>query len=141
MSRYLPLVLATLIGTGCTAGPPAATADTGSAGNTLIGSDWLLISLNGVEPLADSKITLSFDADGQVSGSSGCNRYFGGYRLLGDERLEIGPLAGTRKFCQGEPGEQERRYLDALQATTGFALNESLRLFQTTGALEFRAAP
>ncbi len=141
MSRHLLLVLSVLIGTiGCTAQPPA-TAESTSAGSALVGSDWVLVSLNGVEPLADHAITLRFGADGQASGSSGCNRYFGGYRQSDDNRLEIGPLAGTRKFCQGAPGEQETRYLDALQATTGFALNGRLRLFQTTGALEFRRAP
>lgn len=142
MSRHLLLALATLIGTiGCTIQPPPATAEPTSAGSALVGSNWILVSLNGVEPLADNEITLRFDADGQVSGSSGCNRYFGGYRQPGDNRLEIGPLAGTRKFCQGEPGQQEKRYLDALQATTGYVLNDRLRLFQTTGALEFRPLP
>lgn len=142
MSRNLLLALVTLIGTiGCTIQPPPATAEPTSAGSALVGSNWILVSLNGVEPLADSTITLRFGTDGQVSGSSGCNRYFGGYRLSDPAQLEIGPLAGTRKFCRGALGEQERRYLDALHATTGYARGEGLRLFQTTGALEFRPAP
>jgi putative lipoprotein len=135
MSRNLLLAMTVLIGTvGCAGQPPAA------AGPTLIGSDWVLISLNGAEPLADSEITLSFGTDGRVTGSSGCNRYFGAYRLADESGLEIGPLAGTRMFCQGALGKQETRYLEALEATTGYALDQRLRLFQPSGALEFRPA-
>lgn len=136
MSRNLLMALAVMIGAiGCAGQPPAA------AGPTLIGSDWVLVSLNGAEPLADSEITLSFGTDGRVTGSSGCNRYFGAYRLTEGGGLEIGPLAGTRMFCQGALGEQETRYLEALEATTAYTLDQRLRLFQANGALEFRPAP
>ncbi len=142
MSHKLLLVLAMMIGAaGCTGQLPATAGPTATGSEpSLIDSDWLLTGINGAAPLADSTITLSFGDDGRVTGSSGCNRYFGGYRQMGAGQLEIGPLAGTRMYCPGVLGEQEGRYLSALQATTTYTLDNQLRLSHPGGILVFDPA-
>lgn len=68
------------------------------------------------EPLPGSRITITF-ADGQVSGTAGCNQYGGSYSLNG-AALAIGDLFQTEMACMDPVGvmEQEQHYLDTLRA-------------------------
>ena len=68
------------------------------------------------EPLPGSRITITF-ADGQVSGTAGCNQYGGSYSLNG-AALAIGDLFQTEMACMDPVGvmEQEQHYLDSLRA-------------------------
>ena len=86
---------------------------------TLEGTIWLL---DGTIP--GSEITALF-ADGEVSGSAGCNTYQGTYRstrAAGENTIEIGPLATTRMMCDEPLMEQEGLYLAALEAATGYTI-------------------
>jgi heat shock protein HslJ/predicted secreted protein len=91
---------------------------------TLEGTTWLLD-----KTIPGSEITAEF-ANGQVSGSAGCNTYQSTYRstrAVGRNRIEIGPLATTRMMCDEPLMEQEGLYLSALESATeytikGFAL-------------------
>ena len=70
-------------------------------------------SLNTV--LEDTEITATFDStEGKVTGSAGCNHYFGDYEVSGNELSFPGPIASTEMWCGEEIGEQERQYLSAL---------------------------
>lgn len=65
---------------------------------------------------ADTDLTAEFAADGALSGSTGCNSFRGSYTLDG-KRIEIGPLAATKKACRTqEASEQEAGYLAALES-------------------------
>ena len=71
-----------------------------------------------------------------MSGSSGCNRYFGGATASGD-RLDVGLLAGTRMYC-GADGvmDQESAYLAALEKAESFRIvGNELRLLPASGAV------
>ena len=91
---------------------------------TLEGTTWLLD-----KTIPGSEITALF-ANGQVSGSAGCNNYQGTYRstrAAGKNTIEIGPLATTRMMCDEPLMDQEGLYLAALESATeytieGFAL-------------------
>jgi hypothetical protein len=91
---------------------------------TLEGTTWLLD-----KTIPGSEITALF-ANGQVSGSAGCNTYQGTYRstrAAGTNTIEFGPLATTRMMCDEPLMDQEQLYLAALEAATeytieGFAL-------------------
>ncbi len=72
----------------------------------LAGSEW------GIE--GQDEPFVQFGAKGEISGFSGCNRFFGNYEQNG-ERLIIGPLASTKKACAGPQMEMEREFLSALQ--------------------------
>jgi heat shock protein HslJ len=92
---------------------------------TLEGTTWLLD-----KTIPGSEITAEF-ADGQVTGSAGCNTYNGTYRstrAAGRNTIEFGPLATTRMMCDEALMDQEGLYLTALEAATeytieGFALS------------------
>jgi hypothetical protein len=86
---------------------------------TLEGTSWLL---DGTIP--GSEITALF-ADGEVSGSAGCNTYQGTYRstrAAGENTIEISSLATTRMMCDEPLMEQEGLYLTALEAATGYTI-------------------
>ncbi|MEA3277547.1 MAG: META domain-containing protein [Pseudomonadota bacterium] len=114
----------------------------------LIGTSWSLAFYNNgkqalVSPLSGTEIRLELGDDGNLGGHSGCNRYFGPYRL---ERsgLEIGPIAASRMACLRPEGlmEQESAYLRALATVTGYQVEGSeLRLLNADGkvAARFRA--
>lgn len=70
-------------------------------------------SLNTV--LEDIETNITFDsAEGKISGSAGCNSYFGEYEVNGNKLSFPGPIASTEMWCGEEIGEQERQYLSAL---------------------------
>lgn len=77
----------------------------------------------GVRSLvAGTSISATFDEDGSVSGSSGCNRYRGRYRTDG-AAIAIGPLATTRMACPRPEMDQEAAYLAALERATTFRID------------------
>ena len=82
------------------------------------GKTWVLQSIEQQDLLEGTEITAVFDAaKNQVSGSAGCNTYFGDYQIEGS-RVVIGPLAHTEMACLSPEGvmDQERRYLSVLGA-------------------------
>jgi heat shock protein HslJ len=64
------------------------------------------------ELLPGSTITLRFQ-DSQVSGTAGCNSYFGDYQLAGHS-LSVGMLGSTEMWCEGLM-DQESAYLALLR--------------------------
>ena len=101
--------------------------------------NWVLSSymsqeVEMTEVLPNTNISATFE-DGQVNGIAGCNNYFGGYQLVGDN-ISFGPLASTEMFCMDPPGlmEQESAYLSALEgAATYEVTDESLIIANASG--------
>ncbi|NTV37583.1 MAG: META domain-containing protein, partial [Anaerolineales bacterium] len=86
--------------------------------------------------ITGSEVTLNFGADGQVSGSAGCNRYTGPYQSEGGN-LKVGELATSRMMCPSPEGvmEQETRYLAALQNAATYSIWRDTSPYSTpTGA-------
>lgn len=80
----------------------------------LFPSTWVATEIAGTPVITASKVTLSFDGAGRVSGRGGCNSYAGTATLQGD-RLTFSPLAATRMACLDNAiGTQETAYFDAL---------------------------
>lgn len=80
----------------------------------LVGTEWRLVSLGGAAVLDAAPATLAFPEAGRVAGQGSCNRFFGSYTLV-DERIAFGQMGMTRMACAGAVGEQENRYMAALQ--------------------------
>lgn len=80
-----------------------------------------------VSPLAGTALTARFDADGSLSGSSGCNGYTTSY-TTDKGSIEIEPPAGTKKACAEPDGvmEQEAAFLAALPTAVSFRLAGSV---------------
>lgn len=91
----------------------------------LAGVEWEVTGFNNgrqaiVGVLNETRITLKFE-DGQVSGSSGCNR-FGGSYSTDEGTLSIGMLRTTRMACPGEVMEQEQQFLAALKSASSWVI-------------------
>jgi putative lipoprotein len=91
---------------------PAVAAD-------LAGSQWRPIAI-GTAAWTAGEAFVRFEGEGRLVGRSGCNGFFGSYRLAGDV-IEIGPLASTRKACPEPAMRDETALLEALAAARGFA--------------------
>jgi len=92
----------------------------------LAGVNWKVTSFNNnrhavVGVLGESSLTLSFK-DGQVSGSAGCNNFHGKYATEGI-KLQLGPLATTRRACDEPLMTQEREFLAALASAVTWSID------------------
>jgi heat shock protein HslJ len=106
----------------------AACGSSGSQGD-LTGKVWAMSELNGKPLVAGSSITAEFTADGQVSGSAGCNRYSGGYTVSGNKIAFSSTMASTRMMCEQAVMDQESAYFKALNdAKTYTASGDQLTL-------------
>jgi heat shock protein HslJ len=108
-SRLATLALPLIVGLSACALPQAPGANA-----PLVGTEWRLVSLGGAAVLDAAPATLAFPEAGRVAGQGSCNRFFGSYTLV-DDRIAFGQMGMTRMACAGAVGEQENRYMAALQ--------------------------
>lgn len=90
---------------------------------TLAGTHWKLQSINGVNLLPNSYISLYF-RDQQALGYSGCNRYGGQYTEEPDGKLQLSNVAYTLIGCAKEINDQEDSYYQALGKTAGYSFKD-----------------
>jgi heat shock protein HslJ len=93
--------------------------------------------------ITGSEVSLNFGADGQLSGSAGCNRYNGSYQAEG-QSLKVGQLATTMMMCASPAGvmEQETKYLAALQKAATYSIDGNmLTIRDASGATQVIATP
>lgn len=88
---------------------------------------WVLESYGEPENLKavlpDMEITATFNsAERKVTGSAGCNSYFGGYEVTGKDLSIPGPIVATEMWCGEQIGEQELEYLTALRAAENYKI-------------------
>ncbi|HZO08499.1 MAG TPA: META domain-containing protein [Myxococcota bacterium] len=112
----------------------------------LAGTAWEVTGFNNgrsavVSPLVGTALTLSF-RDGQIAGHAGCNGFRATYSVDGD-RLEVGPVATTKKLCDAKGiMQQEREFLAALASATTWALDRGmLDLHRADGERVLHANP
>lgn len=105
---------------------------------TLVGTTWQLVSLDGAPLVSGDPITLQFGDDARVAGSAGCNRYGGPYSVMG-ENIAFGMLVSTRMACPGAGVmEQEMAYLTALETATRYTIDgEELVIETSSGPLVY----
>jgi putative lipoprotein len=73
------------------------------------------VTLEGRDALTGVRVTAVFGADSRVSGSGGCNQYFGRAAVSGDQ-LTVGLLGTTMMYCGAEGVmAQEAAYHSALE--------------------------
>jgi heat shock protein HslJ len=105
-----------------------------SNGGTLTGQTWVLTELAGQPLVADSGISASFNADGSVSGSAGCNRYNGTYTTSGDSITFSVNMAMTMMMCEQAVMDQESAYINALGEAKTFSISgDQLSLKDASG--------
>jgi heat shock protein HslJ/membrane-bound inhibitor of C-type lysozyme len=106
----------------------------------LIGTSWQIEDIDQAGIVDGSMISLQFTADGRVAGSGGCNRYFGGVSLQGDQ-VSFSQLGSSRRACVPALMQQEQRFLAALHELASYRVDEleRLLLFDANGAQRLRA--
>jgi heat shock protein HslJ len=104
-------------------GPSDAPAASKAASTTsLIGPTWRLATIDGREAVPGVRVTATFAEDDRVSGTAGCNRYFGRAAAAGS-RLDVGRLATTMMYCGAEGVmPQEQAYLAALEKAKSYRI-------------------
>ncbi|MFN7168164.1 MAG: META domain-containing protein [Pannonibacter sp.] len=80
---------------------------------------WLAEDIGGKGVIDTAQTVLEIEDAGTVSGSTGCNTMFGQVRQ-GAGVLKIGPLAVTRKACPPAVMDQERKFVEAINATVDY---------------------
>ena len=87
----------------------------------LVGTEWLLTSLDGDELLPKTEITLEIDKEG-AGGSSGCNLYGGEVDKMADGSF-VWPGAGMTDIgCSGGVARQETRYQNLLDEVEAYRI-------------------
>ncbi len=106
---------------GVSASAAQATAEPAAEGEAKLTGDWKLVKLGEEPTAAGSMVTLSVDAEGKVSGSTGVNRFAG--KLAAEKKL-FGPLAMTRRAGPPEAMALEAAFTKALDEATRFTIKD-----------------
>lgn len=75
---------------------------------------WLAEDILGGGVIDNVETVLVIATGGGISGSGGCNAISGTAKIMGDG-IEFGPVATTRKACVPAVGDQEQKFLKALE--------------------------
>lgn len=105
----------------------------GEPADLLTGDAWQVTALDGIKPEDPERVSINFLSSARVAGSTGCNRFVGGFMLTG-EGLHFGAMGSTLMACPDTLMAQERRMLDAIEQVTRFDIAES-------GALQLIGGP
>jgi putative lipoprotein len=127
-------VVASLALAACSPDPDASADE-----NALPSTTWTVSSIGGVATVGEAQPTITFGADGQLNGTTGCNNYFGPYKLDGGT-IEIGLLGSTLMLCEGPVGAQEVAFMAALPKATAWSIGSDGNL-TLTGAADIIASP
>nr|QNO44572.1 hypothetical protein KKOBALHG_00009 [Methanosarcinales archaeon ANME-2c ERB4]QNO44945.1 hypothetical protein DIMMFDLM_00002 [Methanosarcinales archaeon ANME-2c ERB4]QNO45103.1 hypothetical protein HICMJNBA_00009 [Methanosarcinales archaeon ANME-2c ERB4] len=108
---------------------PASTPTSTPTDSHLEGCVWTLTLTAGSDgdvhpPIPGTTITASFE-NGKISGTAGCNQYFGAYTAA--DNIVINEMSWTEMSCESPEGvmEQETQYLDILRDVTTYTIPEN----------------
>jgi heat shock protein HslJ len=91
----------------------------------LVGTAWLLRSVNGSAPVEGSTITLVFHDESKIVGVAGCRGYYGTYEASGDDvGFPMLGMTGSVERCSEALTVQEAEYTTSLEWATDYRLNE-----------------
>jgi len=121
----------------CAPQAPLRASAADASPNPLAGTSWKLIFYGPVsEPkgaLADVETNLTFGANGQLSGTLGCNSMGGGYTVT-DQTITFGSIFMTEMACDEPRMAQESAAFDVLKDTATFIVEgETLTITSTDG--------
>lgn len=108
----------------------------------LPGSKWTVTEALSTPIIAGSNVTLTFPADGTVTGNTGVNN-FNGFATISGTNVKFEKLRSTRRAGSPELMEQETRFNKALAATAQFEIapDGALTLRDSDGEIVLKAQP
>lgn len=86
--------------------------------------EWQVEDINGAGIIDSSHVTITFDGEGRVYGSTSCNRYSSDYQLT-NEGLTFGHSLATKMACPEALMNQEQKFLDVFNDINQFEINET----------------
>jgi heat shock protein HslJ len=105
----------------------------------LAGTAWQVEDIDGGGVIDNSRITIEIPEHARITGTAGCNRYFGSLNVGVDE-FQVSGAGNTSRACVPAIDEQERRFFDALLAIRRFTLDGTvLHLYDAEGVARIRA--
>jgi putative lipoprotein len=108
----------------------------------LAGTSWTVEGMGVVAVVSGSEPGIAFTVDGQINGTTGCNRFFGGYAQDG-ETVTFTGTGMTKMACMGEGLMAQEAALAAILSGAAKASVDGLGRLTITGAngAWFVAAP
>jgi heat shock protein HslJ len=108
---------------------------------SLAGTSWRASSVAGAAPVASREPTIAFTED-RISGSTGCNQYFGGYTVDGGT-IGFTAIGMTMMACDDAVGDVEGAFTRALDGATAASIDSQGRLILSGpgGSLRFDPVP
>ena len=125
----LPLLVVLIFLSGCTVLP-------GNSQSDLSGTGWTLINFRGGSLLENTAMTAFFE-DGNVTGSTSCNHYFGSYTIQG-KQIQIEDLGWTEMACMNPEGimDQEFQIMNLLSQADSYSIQgDTLQVNTENGEL------
>jgi len=129
------LFLLAACGPAPTSAPDTTTAEprstaTPKASVPLEGTEWVLASLRGHNPVAGSLLTLAFFEDKYMEGSAGCNTFGVDYAITGQE-FHTATIHRTNFECEDPPGimPQDQAFFEALASIAAYRATEDRLVF------------
>jgi heat shock protein HslJ len=114
------------------------TAGTAAIAGELAGSEWRPSKIGKTVISTEAGLFVQFKGDGKLAGHGGCNRFFGQYKILGNE-IEIGSVSATRMACPELTMNREMDFFAALEWAKSFRRDKTnLVLFDATGKQQAR---
>lgn len=105
-----------------------------------LGAAWSLVSLSG-KAVAGERPTLVVDEQLRAKGFAGCNTFSATAYPLREQGFVVGPVAVTRKACEGAVNASERAFLVALRGARKWDLVNGQMVIQgVAGELRFERA-
>ena len=92
---------------------------------------WIVTDIAGRSVAEDTHATLRFGSDHRLTGDASCNRYMAAHRM-DQAMLRVDNATVTRKTCAPAAMDQERRFLDVLQALDSYRIDASGALVLST---------
>lgn len=138
-ARHLVAGLALLAVAGCAA--PERTGATSLVGPLWQWHETLMSDDTRIVAPAPERYTIEFVADGSLRIQADCNRGSSRYAVAADGRLDVAPIATTRRMCP--PGTQDAAFLRGLANLNGYLFDGQdlvLMLKVDSGTMRFRPA-
>ena len=140
LTLALAVALCPTVAPACGPTPPAFDGDPSTGVSVSVGRitdrTWEPVTIAGVTVPEDAGLSLTVSFEGQVEGTTGCNR-FSGTADLDAGWMQLGPLAVTEMACaEPEKMDREAAWLKALGEARGFVVSpEGLWLTREDGSV------
>jgi len=115
-------------------------ASTSASAEGLAGSEWRPSQIGSSAVPPHTEQFIRFKGDGKLTRHGGCNRFFGQYKILGNE-IKMGPVGATRMACAKPIMDLEIVFFTVLETAKTFRrYKASLVLLGADGKEQVRLA-